>query len=113
MATGKTIALTRQTLVGKVMSLLFNILSMFVIVFLPRSVFKFQCCSHHLSDFGAQLKKSVTVSIVSQSICHEGMGPDANYSAMKRNKIVSVVVMWMNLESVKQSEVSQKENNIY
>ena len=49
MTTGKTIALTRQTLVGKVMSLLLNILSRFVIAFLPRvSVFQFHGCSHHL-----------------------------------------------------------------
>ena len=49
MTTGKTIALTRQTFVGKVMSLLFNMLSRFVIAFLPRSKhFSFHGCSHHL-----------------------------------------------------------------
>ena len=50
MTTGKTIALTRQTFVGKVMSLLFNMLSRLVITFLPRSkhFFKFHGCSHHL-----------------------------------------------------------------
>ena len=48
MTTGKTIPLTRQTFVGKVMSLLFNMLSKFVIAFLPRSVFQFHGCSHHL-----------------------------------------------------------------
>ena len=46
--TGKTIALTRWTFVGKVMSLLFNMLSGLVITFLPRSVFLFHGCSHHL-----------------------------------------------------------------
>ena len=48
MTTGKTIALTRQTFVGKVMSLLFNMLSRLVITFLPRSVFYFHGCNHHL-----------------------------------------------------------------
>ena len=49
MTTGKTIALTRQTFVGKVMSLLFNRLSRLVITFLPRSKhFSFHGCSHHL-----------------------------------------------------------------
>ena len=51
MTTGKTIALTLQTFVGKVMSLLFNTLSRFVIAFFPRS--KHHGCSHHPSDFGA------------------------------------------------------------
>ena len=51
MTTGKTIALTIQTFVGKVMSLLFNMLSRFVIAFFPRS--KHHGCSHHPSDFGA------------------------------------------------------------
>ena len=49
MTTGKTIALTRRTFVGNVMSLLFNMLSRLVISFLPRSkVFQFHGCSHHL-----------------------------------------------------------------
>ena len=48
MTTGKTIALTRWTFVGKVMSLLFNMLSRLVITFLPRSVFSFHGCGHHL-----------------------------------------------------------------
>ena len=52
MATGKTIALTRRTFVGKVMSLLFNMLSRLVITFLPRSKhLYFQGCSHHLQWF--------------------------------------------------------------
>ena len=79
MTTGKTIALTRQTFVGKVMSLLLNMLSKLVITFLPRS-------KHHLISWlqspSAMILeppkiKSVTVSIVSPSICHEVMGLDA------------------------------------
>ena len=79
MTTGKTIALTRQTFVGKVMSLLFNMLSRFVIAFLPRS--KCLLISWLKSPSAVILEapkiKSVTVSIVSSSICHEVMGPDA------------------------------------
>ena len=48
MTTGKTIALTRWTFVGKVMFVLFNMLSRLVISFLPRSVFKFHGCSHYM-----------------------------------------------------------------
>ena len=53
MTTGKTIALTKQTFVGKVMSLLFNMLSRLVITFLPRSkhLLKFHGCSHHMQWF--------------------------------------------------------------
>ena len=78
MTTGKTIALTLWTFVSKVMSLLFNMLSRLVIAFLPRS--------NHLLISWLQLPsavilepkkiKSVTVFIVSPSICHEMMGPD-------------------------------------
>ena len=79
MTTGKTIALTRQTFVGKVMSLIFNLLSQFVIAFLPRSkcLFNFMAAVTICSDFGAQKIKSVIVSTVSRSICHEVMGTDA------------------------------------
>ena len=57
MTTGKTIALTRQTFVGKVMSLLFNMLSRFVIAFLPRSkCLNFMAAITICSDFGAQRK---------------------------------------------------------
>ena len=79
MTTGKTIALTRQTYVGKVMSLLFNMLSRLVIIFLPRS----ECLltSWLQSPSAVILEprkiKSVTVSIVSPCIYHEAMGPDA------------------------------------
>ena len=79
MATGKTIALTRWTFVGKVMSLLFTVLSRFVIAFLPRS--KHLLISWLQSPSAVILEakkiKSVTVSIVSPSICYEVMGPDA------------------------------------
>ena len=82
MTTGKTIALTRRTYVGKVMSLLLNMLSRLVITFLPRS--------KHLLILWLQLPsavileppkiKSDTVSTVFPSISHEVMGPDAMFS---------------------------------
>ena len=79
MTTGKTIALTRWTLVGKVMSLLFNMLSRLVIIFLPRS--KHLLISWLQSPSAVILEpkkmKSDTVSSVSPSICHEVMGLDA------------------------------------
>ena len=78
MTTGKTIALTGWTFVGKVMSLLFNMLSRLVIAFLPRS--KHLLISWLQSPFAVILEplkiKSLTISIVSLSICHEVMGPD-------------------------------------
>ena len=79
MTTGKTIVLTRQSFVGKVMSLLFNMLSRLVIAFLPR--YKHLLISWLQSPSAVILEpkkiKSVTVFIVSPSICHEVMGPDA------------------------------------
>ena len=79
MTTRKTIALTRWTFVGKVMSLLFNMLSRLVVAFLPRS--KQVLISWLQSPSAVILEpkkiKSVTVSIVSPSIFHEVMGPDA------------------------------------
>ena len=79
MTTGKTIALTRWTFVGKVMSLLFNKLSTLVITFLPRS--KCLLISWPQSPSVVILEpkkiKSDTVSTVSPSICHEVRGPDA------------------------------------
>jgi len=78
MTTGTTIALTRWTFVGKVMSLLFNMLSSLLIAFLPRS--KHLLISWLPSPSAVILEpkkiKSVTVSIVSPSICREVMGPD-------------------------------------
>ena len=86
MTTGKTIALTRRTFVGKVMSLLFNMLSRLVITFLPRS--KRLLISWLQSPSAVILEppkiKSETVSTVSPSISHEVMGPDA-----------MVLVFWM------------------
>ena len=86
MTTGKTIALTRQTFGDKVMSLLFNMLSRFVITFRPRS--KHLLISRLQSPSAGILEppkiKSATVSPVSTSICHEVMGPDA-----------MILVFWM------------------
>ena len=79
MTTGKTIALTRQTFVGKVMSLFFNMLSSFFIAFLPRS--KRLLVSWLQSPSAVILEppkiKSITASIASPSICHEVMVLDA------------------------------------
>ena len=79
MTTGKTIPLTRQTFVGKVMSLLFNMLSRLVTAFLPRSKRLLISWLQSPSTVILEPKKikSLTVSIVSPSICHEVMGPDA------------------------------------
>ena len=86
MTTGKTIALTVWTFVDKVMSLFFNMLSRFVIVFLPRSkclsISRLQSPSVVILE--AKKIKSVTVTIVSPSIYHELMGPDA-----------MILVFWM------------------
>ena len=86
MTTGKTTALTRQTFVGKVTSLLFNMLSRFVITFPPRSkhLFNFVAAVTICSDFGAQNVKSLTVSNCFPSVCYEVMGPDA-----------MILVFWM------------------
>ena len=82
MTTGKTVALTRWTFVGKVMSLLLNMLSRLDITFLPRS--KRLLISWLQSPSAVILEpkkiKSDTVSAVSPSICHEVMGPDAMIS---------------------------------
>ena len=79
MTTGKIIALTKQTSVGKEMSLFFNMPFKFVIVFLPRS--KRLLISWLQSPSAVILEpkkiKSVTVSIVAPAICHEVMGLDA------------------------------------
>ena len=86
MTTGKTIALTRWTFVGKVMSLLFSKLSRLVITFLPRN--KHLLISWQKSPSAVILEtkkiKSATLSTVSPSICHEVMGPDA-----------MILVFWM------------------
>ena len=79
MTSGKIIALTRWTFIGKVMSLLFNMLSRLIIAFLPRSKRLFISWLQSLSALILEPKKikSVTVSIVFPSICHEVIGPDA------------------------------------
>ena len=78
MTTGKTIALSRQSFVGKVMSFLFNMLFL-VIAFLPRSKYllisKLQSPSEVILE--PRKIKSVTVSTVSPSICHVVIGPNA------------------------------------
>src|SRR5574337_121938 len=77
MTTGRTIALTRWTFVGEVMSLLFNMLSRLVVTFLPRSkpllILWLQLPSAVILE--SPKIKSVTVSTVSPSICHEVVGP--------------------------------------
>ena len=85
MTTGKTIALTRWTYVGKIMSLLLNMLSRLVITFLPRSkrllISWLQSPSAVILEPPTPQKKSDTVSTVSPvspSISHEVMGPDAH-----------------------------------
>ena len=76
MVTGKTIALTRWTFVGKVMSLLLNMLSRLVITFLPRS--KRLLISWLQSPPAVILEPlKIKSDTVSPSICHEVMGPDA------------------------------------
>ena len=77
--TGKTIALTIHTFIGKVMSLFLNTLSSLVIAFLPRSkrllILWLQSPSEVILD--PEKIKCLTVSTISPSICHEMMGPDA------------------------------------
>ena len=79
MTTGKTIALTIWIFINKVMSLLFNMLSRFVIAFLPRRKHLLISWLQSPTTVILEPKKSqsFTVSIVSPSICHEVMGPDA------------------------------------
>ena len=84
MTTGKNIALTRWTFIGKVMSLLFNMLPRLVTTFLPRA--KRLLISWHQSLSAVILEpkkiKFFTVSIVSSSICHEVIGLDAMILAL-------------------------------
>ena len=78
MATGKMKALSKWTFVGKVMSLIFYMLSRFAIAFLLRSkCFLISRLQSPSADYGAEKIKSLTVFIVSPSICHEVMGADA------------------------------------
>ena len=90
MTTGKTIALTRLIFVGKVMDLLFNMLSSLITTFLPRSkcllISWLQSPAAVILDSSPQPPKikSDTVSTVSPSVCHEVLGPDA-----------MILVFWM------------------
>ena len=79
MTAGKTIAFAIWTFVGKVMSLLLNMLCRFVIAFLLRSksFFNFMAAVTICSDLEPKKIKPVIVSIVSPHICHEVVGPDA------------------------------------
>ena len=83
MTTGKTIALTRGTFVGKVISLLFNILSRLVITFLPRGMLLLISWLQSPSAviLEPQIVKSLTVSFVSPSIYLGEMGLDAMFLA--------------------------------
>ena len=87
MTTGMTVALTMWTFVGKVMSLLFNTLSTFVIAFLPGNNHLLISCLQSPSTVISEPKKrkSVTTSTFSPSICHEVMGQDP---------IVLVFLIW-------------------
>ena len=89
MTTGKTIALTKWTFASKVLSLLFNMLSRLVIAFLPRSKRLLISWLQSPSAMILELPKikSLTVSNVSPSICHEVMGLDA-----------MILVFWMNFK---------------
>ena len=85
MTTGKTIALTRWTFVGKAMPVLFKMLSRLLITFLPRSKrLLIHGCTHHLQWFWSPKNWCLTVSIVSSPICNDVMGPDA-----------MILVFWM------------------
>ena len=99
--TGKPIALTRQTFAGKVMSLLFNMLSRLVITFLPRSKHLLILWLKSPSAVILEFKKikSVTVCIVSPSICHEVIGPE--------NEVLIHATTWKKLENVILSERNQ------
>ena len=79
LTTGKTIALTRWTFVSKEMSLLFNMLSRFVIAFVPRNKHLFISWLQSPSAVILEPKKlkSLTVSVVSPSVCHQVIGLDA------------------------------------
>ena len=95
MTTGKTIALTRQTFVGKVMSLLFNMLSRLVIAYRLRS--KHLLISWLQSPSTVILEppqiKSITVPIISPSVCHEVVGPDAGCNRCPPHVLADVIVV--------------------
>ena len=97
MTTGKTIALTMWTFVGKVMTLPFSMLSRFVIVFLPRGKHLWISWLQSPSAVISELKKikSVTVSIVSPSICREVMGHEKYYKPITVQYYTASCVSWI------------------
>ena len=95
MTTEKTIASTLQTFVGKVMSLFFHMLSRFVMHFLPRSKYLLISWLQSLCALILELKKM------------------EYYLAIEKNTFESVLMRWMKLEPIIQSEVSQKEKHHY
>ena len=101
MTTGKTIALTIWTFVDKVMPLLFNTLSRFVIAFLPRSKRLLISLVQSLSTVIMEPKKrkSVTASAFYPSVCHEVMGPDAAILAFLK-KFYVVIYTWWKIPSI-------------
>ena len=124
MTTGKTISLTRQTFVGKVMSLLFNMLSRLVITFLQR-------ISIHTEETRIERDKCTRMFIAALFIIARTwkqprcLSADEwikklwyiytveYYSAIKKNTFESVLMRWMKLEPIIQSEVSRKEKHQY
>ena len=109
MTTGKTIALTRQTFVSKVMSLLFNMLSRLVIVFLPRRNYLLISWLQSPSAVILETKKikSVTVSIVFPSICHEVMGLDGRQTMRRLDSITDSMDMNLGeLQEMKRNRIA-------
>ena len=102
MTTGKTIALTRRTFVSKVMSLLLNMLSRLVITFLPRSLLTSWLQSPSAVILEPPEIKSVTISTISPSICHEVMGPD-----------VMILVFWKAEALYSQQKQDWKYQTLY
>ena len=111
----KNIAWTRWTFVDKVMSLLFNMLSRFFIVFLPRS--KHLLISWLQSPSAVILEppkiKSVTISTVSPSICHEEMGWDATHLLLGYLKSSWTVFGFYFLKRNKQSVLLSAQSRIH
>ena len=102
MPTGKTIVFTRWTFVGKVISLLFHMLSRFVIAFLPRSECLLMSWLQSPSAVILEPKKikSVTVSIVTPCICHEVMGPDLSFLNVEFEASFFTLLFYFHQEAV-------------